>query len=216
MAMTRQSRPTLFDNMNAMRSNERGSVAILFALMAVALVGMAMSAIDYARIERMRAGMQVAADAAADAAAEHLGIAEEKVDPVVKAYLIANLPPDQKNNPYNLSISPDRQSLTISLQNEAPTTILRLIDLNSAQVVVESTAKRPVVVAALPPDEDESGGEKPKRRAAATRRPPRLSGGNSLRDMRANQEKVIEYLQSLEAQGDPEIRRLLHALQQFR
>lgn len=214
MTITRQPRSNFLANTNAMRSDERGSVAILFALMAFALVGMAMSAIDYARIERMRAGMQVAADAAADAAAEHLGIADEQVDPVVKAYLIANLPPDQKNNPYGLSISPDRTSLTISLQNEVPTTILRLLDLNSARVVVESTAKRPLEVAALPTDEDESG-DRPRRPAEA-RKPPRLSRGNSLSDMRANQEKVIEYLRSLEAQGDPEIRRLLQALQQFR
>ena len=210
MTITQQPRSNLLDNTNAIRSDERGSVAILFALMAFALVGMAMSAIDYARIERMRAGMLVAADAAA----EHLGSADEKIDPVVKAYLIANLPPDQRNNPYGLSISPDRMSLTISLQNEVPTTILRLLDFNSARVVVESTAKRPVQVAALPADEDESG-DGPKR-PAAVRKPPRLTTGNSLSDMRANQEKVIEYLRSLEAQGDPEIRRLLHALQQFR
>ena len=214
MTITQQPRSNLLDNTNAIRSDERGSVAILFALMAFALVGMAISAIDYARIERMRAGMQVAADAAADAGADHLGSADEQIDPVVKAYLIANLPPDQKNNPYGLSISPDRTSLTISLQNEVPTTILRLLDLNSARVVVESTAKRPVQVAALPADEDESG-DGPKR-PAAVRKPPRLTTGNSLSDMRAHQEKVIEYLRSLEAQGDPEIRRLLHALQQFR
>ena len=215
MTMARQIGSTPLNQMNAMRSDERGAVAILFALMAVALVGMAMSAVDYTRIERMRAGMQVAADAAADAGAEHLGSADEQIDPVVKAYLIANLPPDQKNNPYGLSISPDRMSLTINLQNEVPTTILRLLDFNSARIVVESTAKRPVEVAALPTDEDESGGDRPKRPAAA-RNPPRLTGGNSLSDMRANQEKVIEYLRSLEAQGDPEVRRLLHALQQFR
>ena len=199
-----------------MHLDERGAVAILFALMAFALVGMAMSAIDYARIERMRAGMQVAADTAADAAAEHLGIADEQVNSVVKAYLVANLPPDQKNNPYDLSISPDRMSLTISLQNEVPTTILRLIDVKRARVVVESTAKRPVEVAVLPNDEGESSGDKPKRRPATARKPPRLSWGNSLSDMQANQAKVIAYLRSLEAQGDPEIRRLLHALQQFR
>lgn len=214
MTITRQPKSNLFDNTNAMCSDERGSVAILFALMAFALAGMAMSAIDYARIERMRAGMQVAADAAADAAAEHLGSADEKIDPVVKAYLIANLPPDQRNNPYGLSISPDQMSLTVNLQNEVPTTILRLLDFNSARVVVESTAKRRIEVAALPTDEDESG-DRPKRPAAA-RKPPCLSRGNSLSDMRANQEKVIEYLRSLEAQGDPEIRRLLQALQQFR
>jgi Flp pilus assembly protein TadG len=216
MTIPRQSTPTQFDNMSAMRLDERGSVAIMFALMAFAIVGMAMSAVDYARIERMRANMQVAADTAADAAAEFLGIADEQIEPVVKAYLIANLPPDQKNNPYSLSISPDRTSLTISLQNEVPTTILRLIDLNSARVVVESTAERTVDVAALPTDEDESDSNRPKRRLAATRRPPRLSGGNSLSDMQANQEKVIEYLRSLDGHGDPEIRRLLHALQQFR
>jgi Flp pilus assembly protein TadG len=215
MTIARLLGSRLFNQINAMRSDERGAVAILFALMAVALVGMAMSAIDYMRIERMRAGLQVAADAAADAGAEHLGIADEQIDPVVKAYLIANLPPDQKNNPYGLSISSDRMSLTINLQNEVPTTILRLLDFNSARVVVESTAKRPVEVAALPTDEDESGGDRPKRPVAA-RKPPRRTGGNSLSDMRANQEKVIEYLRSLEAQGDPEIRRLLHALQQFR
>ena len=215
MTLARQLVSSLFNQMNAMRSDERGAVAILFALMAVALVGMAMSAVDYTRIERMRAGMQVAADAAADAGAEHLGSADEQIDPVVKAYLIANLPPDQKNNPYGLSISQDRTSLTINLQNEVPTTILRLLDFSSARVVVESTAKRPIEVAALPTDEDESGGDRPKRPAAA-RNPPRLTGGNSLSDMRANQEKVIEYLRSLEAQGDPEVRRLLHALQQFR
>ena len=89
--------------------------------MAVALVGMAMSAIDIASIERMRAGMQVAADAAAAAGARLLGVADEHVDPVVKAYLIANLPPDQNNNPYS-AISPDRKSLTINLPNEVSTT----------------------------------------------------------------------------------------------
>ncbi len=186
--------------------------------MAMALVGMAMSAIDIARIERMRAGMQVAADAAAAAGAQLLGTADEQVDPMVKAYLMANLPPDQNNNPYNLTISPDRKSLTINLQNEVPTTIVGLLDINSVRIFVESKGYAPVEVAELPPDGE---GEKifaknnPKRTPESPK-PPRLSHGTSRIDMQANQEKIIEYLRALEKNGDPEVRRLLEAFQSLR
>ena len=208
----------LFNQAFAMRSDERGAVAILFALMAVALVGMAMSAIDITRIERMRAGMQVAADAAAVAAAQMLGVADEQVDPIVGAYLVANLPPDQKNNPYKLSISPDKKSLTINLQNEVSTTIVGLLDINSVRIFVESTGYAPVEVAELAP-EDEDGSAKSKKarkRAPVRPQPPQLSRGNSRGDMQANQEKIIEYLRALEKNGDPEVRRLLEAFQRLR
>lgn len=198
-----------------MRSNERGSIAILFALMAVALVGMAMSAIDVARIERMRAGMQVAADAAAAAGAQLLGSADDQIDPMVKAYLIANMPPDQKNNPYKLTISPDKRSLTINLQNEVSTTLVGLLDLNSVRIFVESTGYAPVEVTEVPA-EDEEGPKKEAKHKPERPQPPRLSRANSPADMRANQEKIIEYLRSLESSGDPEVRRLLQALQGLR
>lgn len=201
-----------------MRCDERGAVAILFALMALALTGMAMSAIDVARIERMRAGMQVAADAAAAAGAQLLGSADEQVDPMVKAYLIANLPPDQKNNPYNLTISPDRKSLTLNLQNEVSTTLVGLLDLNSVRVFVESTGYAPVEVAELPPESEEASAKSKKapNKPPERPRPPQLSRGNSRSDMQANQEKIIEYLRSLEKNGDPEVRRLLEAFQRMR
>lgn len=198
-----------------MRSDERGAVAILFALMAVALVGMVMSAIDYTRIERMRAGMQVAADAAAAAGAQLLGSADDQVDPMVKAYLIANLPPDQKNNPYKLTISPDKKNLTINLQNEVSTTLVGLLNVNSVRVFVESTAEAPIVVAEIPAEVEDIAKNEAKRTPARPK-PPRLSSGRSLSDMRANQEQVINYLRSLENGGDPEVRRLLHALEGLR
>ncbi len=209
----------LFKQACAMRSDERGAVAILFALMAVALVGMAMSAIDIARIERMRAGMQVAADAAAAAGAQLLGSADEQVDPMVKAYLIANLPPDQKNNPYNLTINPDKKSLTINLQNEVSTTLVGLLNVNSVRIFVESTGYAPVEVAGIRPEDGEEDAAKSKKiskRPPARPQPPRLSRGNSPGDMQANQEKIIEYLRSLEKSGDPEVRRLLEAFQRLR
>ena len=183
--------------------------------MAVALVSMAMSAIDIARIERMRAGMQVAADAAAAAGAQLLGSADEHVDPMVKAYLMANLPPDQNNNPYNLTISPDRKSLTINLQNEVPTTIVGLLDINSVRIFVESKGYAPVEAAELPPDDEgeEASAKNNPKRTPERPKPPRLSLGTSRIDMQANQEKIIEYLRSLEKSGDPEVRRLLEAFQ---
>jgi Flp pilus assembly protein TadG len=208
----------LFNQTSEFRSDERGAVAILFALMAVALIGMAMSAIDVARIERMRAGMQVAADAAAAAGAQLLGSADEQVDPVVKAYLIANLPPDQKNNPYKLTIDPDKKSLTINLQNEVPTTLVGLLDVNSVRIFIESTGYAPVQVAEVPTDsgEEPAKSKKARRKPPERPQPPQLSRGTSRSDMQANQEKIIEYLRALEKNGDPEVSRLLEAFQRLR
>lgn len=211
----RRMRRYLVNQAHAMRSDQRGAVAILFALMAVALVGMAMSAIDVARIERMRAGMQVAADAAAAAGAQILGSADEQVDPMVKAYLIANLPPDQKNNPYKLTISPDKKSLTINLQNEVSTTLVGLLDVNSVRIFVESTGYAPIEAAEVPAEDEESPAKEAKRKPSRPQ-PPRLSRANSPADMRANQEKIIEYLRALESSGDPEVGRLLEAFQRLR
>jgi hypothetical protein len=137
---------------------------------------------------------------------------------MVKAYLIANLPPDQKNNPYNLTISPDRKSLTINLQNEVSTTLVGLLDVKSVRVFVESTGYAPVDVAEMPSDDEEkpAKSKKAQRKPPERPQPPRLSRATSPADMRANQEKIIEYLRSLESSGDPEVRRLLEAFQRLR
>jgi hypothetical protein len=76
---------------SSLRRDERGSVAIMFGLSLVAIVGIVGAAIDYSRASSLKSAFQVAADAAALAAIADPGAPFEQREAVARRVAAANI-----------------------------------------------------------------------------------------------------------------------------
>lgn len=143
-----------------MLRNEEGSIAILFALMLVPLLGITMIAIDYGRASNIESRLQAAADAAARAGALKLGQPHDLVREAVRLNLDENLPKSLKGVPFSLDIGVNDERLSLNISKSVPTSISGMFGAKKIDVAVTSDAERPAP--AVPaPGPDEPGGEHP-------------------------------------------------------
>ncbi len=129
--------------LDQLRRNEGGSVAVLFALIAIPVIGITAAAIDYARASRTRDTLQRAADAAVMAASDRLLEDRSVIEGTIRAFLAANLPPTLRELPFDLKIPSDRASLELSFQTSVPTTLLAVVGVTQLDVSTSSRAVRP-------------------------------------------------------------------------
>lgn len=137
----------------SMLRNEEGSIAILFALMLVPLLGITMIAIDYGRASNVEARLQAAADAAARAGALRLGQPHDLVREAVRLNLDENLPKSLKGVPFSLDIGLNDERLSLTISKAVPTSISGLFGANKIDVAVKSDAERPAPPASAPGSE---------------------------------------------------------------
>lgn len=123
--------------------DDRGTTAILFALLLVPMLGIVFGGIDYSRAMSVQNQLQTAADAAATSAASRLYEGPVKAEAAFKAAFNANLPEDLKDQPYELNISGNGKMLAVELAASVPTTMVALLGLTKLDVAVSATAKRP-------------------------------------------------------------------------
>lgn len=123
--------------------NERGTTAVLFALLLVPMLGIVFCGIDYSRAMSIQSQLQTAADAAATSAASRLHEGTAKAEAAFNAAFIANLPDDLKDQPYELSISGNGKKLTVELASVVPTTMVALFGLSKLNIAVAASAERP-------------------------------------------------------------------------
>lgn len=130
----------------SLRTDERGSVAIIFALMSFALVFLSGMAIDYGRIQDLRTRLTDAVDAASLAAGRAVldgNLSDEEVIELAKAYFVQN----SKTSAHMTSIGDpeitlDRETgkVDISVQSQIGMTLARIGGFDSMNVPVASTA----------------------------------------------------------------------------
>ena len=188
----------------------KGAIAPLFALIAVPVLGIAMTAYDYNRAEGMRAKLQVAVDNAAAAAAQRLDEPYDDIDLAVRNFLKANLTKDLQGLPHETIIASENSAITLKMKTRVRTTLLSLVGFRQIDIAVAATVKRPALAETAPqptkdsPQKDLSPQDLQKRF--------NLDHAPSESEIREAEAKVQEILRELQSSGDlpPELSQLLH------
>lgn len=142
-------------------ADERGAIAVLFALMLMPMLGLVLTAIDYGRAVRHEGQLQQAVDSAAAAAVHKLGQEHGIVEEEARRHLDAALPSDLKGLAFWLEIGPQNKSVEIRVESSVSTSMIGLIGFTkfavqaSSQAFAEQPARRTKSIdVALPPGTD--------------------------------------------------------------
>lgn len=142
-------------------ADERGAIAILFALLLLPMLGMTFTAIDYGRAIRLESHLQQAVDSAAAAAVHKLGQDYSVVQAAARQHLDSELPSDLKGMDFTLQIGPQNKFVDIGVESSLATSMIGLLGLNrftvraSSQAYAERQPRRTKAIeAALPPGTD--------------------------------------------------------------
>lgn len=128
---------------NRFANNERGTIAVLFVLLLVPILGIVFGGIDYSRAMSVQSQLQTAADAAATSAASRLAEGRSEAEAAFKAAFRANLPEALKDQPYDLSIAGNGSKLAVELSTSVPTTMIAMLGVTKLDVAVAAAAERP-------------------------------------------------------------------------
>ena len=119
--------------------NRRGVITVLYALLAIPILGLLFGGIDYSRALSVQSQFQTAAEAAARTAASRLHEGRSQAAVAFQT----NLPPDLKDYPYNLDIAGDAKSLSVEFTASVPTTLVALLGFSKIDVAAGFSANRP-------------------------------------------------------------------------
>lgn len=125
------------------RTDERGTVAVLFALLAIPFFGIAGVALDYGRALKLRTTLQAAADAATSAGLQRLGQGREALHGALRASIDANLPDSLQGTPFQYQIIGDDEGVSVQVEASIATTLARLFGHDKFEIKAESSASRP-------------------------------------------------------------------------
>ncbi|HEY8380610.1 MAG TPA: pilus assembly protein TadG-related protein [Microvirga sp.] len=117
--------------------NERGSVAVVFTLALVPLIGAAGAALDYSRATGSRASLQTAADAAALAAVRVKTLNATERQNTGKAMFNANKPDHLVANP---DVEATSKEAVVKASASVPTSLMRVLNVNTMEVGVKAKA----------------------------------------------------------------------------
>ena len=119
--------------------NRRGVITVLYALLAIPILGLLFGGIDYSHALSVQSQFQTAAEAAAKTAASRLHEGRSQAAVAFQT----NLPPDLKDYPYNLDIAGDAKSLSVEITASVPTTLVALLGFSKIDVAAGFSANRP-------------------------------------------------------------------------
>lgn len=120
---------------------QRGTVAVIFALVALPLLGVISVAIDYGRATHVQTILQNAVDAATGSAIRLAGAESDVIRASFHANFRANLPKDLKETPYQLVVDKDKGVVQAKLESKVPTSFLGIMGVAALDVAAESSAK---------------------------------------------------------------------------
>lgn len=123
--------------------SERGTIAVLFALLLVPILGIVFGGIDYSRALSLQGELQSAAEAATVSAAHRLREGKPKAEAAFKAAFRTNLPDHLKDLPYELSIAGDATMLKVEIAASVPTTLVGILGVSELEVAAAASAARP-------------------------------------------------------------------------
>ncbi|MFM1814517.1 MAG: hypothetical protein RLZ98_1212 [Pseudomonadota bacterium] len=121
------------------QNDERGAIAIIFALVLLPLLGIVSLAIDYGRALSVNSQLTTAADAATAAVLHKLPADADDLKPFVRRQLDANLPEHLKNLPFELTIFEKQRRIQLTMQTEVPTAIVAILGVQKLDVAIVST-----------------------------------------------------------------------------
>ncbi len=194
------------------RDDSCGVTAILFAAVAVPVLGLGLAAIDFGRAQTTKTEIQSAADSAASAGAKLLGHPRSEIEATIRGFLRTNLPANRREMDFVLIFGPDDTSLTVRLNSSVPTSILGIVGVKELDIAVESRADKPDPIKQL----------QSPHRGVVPELPPAFSNGKGLDGMTADDLKQAEQqarriLDELQRSGgDREVQELLRGLSQLR
>jgi Flp pilus assembly protein TadG len=123
-----------------MRTDERGGVAILFALALIPLVGFTGAALDYSRATRVRTILQAALDGAVmETARTSSGLPQTTQQQAIKSYVESRLGKADLSN-LAVEITAGNGSLQASASGGVPTTITSLLGFKSMPITASAEA----------------------------------------------------------------------------
>lgn len=123
------------------RRNERGNVAMMFALALVPLMGVIGVAVDYSRASRVRQALSSAVDSAAlMAARDAQKLTDAQLTSRINAWVKDNLPSDAKDQFTGVTVTIDRTARTVMIvaNGAVPATISQVIGTSSLPVSTTS------------------------------------------------------------------------------
>ena len=121
--------------------NDRaGSVAMIYALSLIPLTIAAGVGVDYARAIVVRTNMSEAIDAAALAVGAQQGLSANQMQTLAQNYFNANYKSDASyGTPATLTISQSNNTITISVSDSMPTTLLNIVGIHSVNIGSSTT-----------------------------------------------------------------------------
>jgi len=121
-------------------ANRRGNIAMIFALSLIPLTLAAGAGLDYARAVIVRSAMSRALDAAALAVGASPGLSQSAMQTLAQQYFNANFTLDSSyGTPGALAVTVANQSIGISVNDQMPTALLRMVGINSMSVDSSTT-----------------------------------------------------------------------------
>ena len=120
--------------------SRRGNVAMIYGLALVPLALAAGGGLDYARAVVVRNSMTEALDAAALAVGSTPGLSTAQMQTLAQQYFNANYHESSDyGTPSALTVSPSGQSFVVSTSDTMPTTMLKMVGINTMTVDASST-----------------------------------------------------------------------------
>jgi Flp pilus assembly protein TadG len=133
------------DGLRTILSDERGGVVVIFGIGLPVLAALVGSAVEYASLASRRAQLQGAVDAAAMAAVSQLRLANSSDSAVVsaaQATVEASAPAKNgASHSIEASVLDSRSSVRVRVEETIPSVMGRLMNLPSATLAVQATAK---------------------------------------------------------------------------
>ena len=117
----------------------RGNVAMIFAVSLVPLSLAAGAGLDYARAIVVRTNMSEALDGAALAVGSSTGLSQSQMQTLAQQYFNANYKIDSSYGvPSALVVTTATQAVTVSVTDQMPTTLLKVVGINTMTVATSS------------------------------------------------------------------------------
>ena len=125
--------------LKAFAAARRGNVAMIYALAMVPVIAAAGAGLDYARAVIVRSNLSDALDAAALAVGSTAGLSQSQMQTLAQQYFTANYNIDASfGTPGSLVVTPSGNSLTVSVTDRMPTTLLQVIGMNTLSVTAST------------------------------------------------------------------------------
>jgi Flp pilus assembly protein TadG len=124
------------------RRDQRGNVAVMFALSLVPLVGMAGAAIDYSRVSQVHTKLADALDAAVLAVGSQPPMTDAKLYATVQSWMQVHMDTTIATSWKLDSVTQDKGNIVGIASADVDMTISRILGINSVPVTVQSQALR--------------------------------------------------------------------------